>query len=57
MAIHELLISVGYSIGSIVGGYLAEYITRYWPYWFGFISIMGALVVQGVIFSVHKKRV
>ncbi len=55
MAIHELLISVGFTIGGIAGGYLAEYLSRYWPYWFGFITIMIAVAVQAVIFISHKK--
>ena len=56
MAIHEILISIGYAGGSIAGGYLAEYLSRYWPYWFGFAAVMIALAVQALIFASHKKR-
>jgi predicted MFS family arabinose efflux permease len=55
MAIHELLISIGYGTGAIAGGYLAEYLNRYWPYWFGFIAIITALAIQAWIFAAHKK--
>jgi len=56
MAIHEILISIGYAGGSIAGGYLAEYLSRYWPYWFGFSAVVIALVVQGLIFVSYKNR-
>jgi predicted MFS family arabinose efflux permease len=55
MAIHEILIAIGYAGGSIAGGYLAEYFSRYWPYWFGFAAIMIALAVQALIFASGKK--
>jgi predicted MFS family arabinose efflux permease len=55
MAIHEILIAIGYAGGSIAGGYLAEYLSRYWPYWFGFAAVMIALAVQALIFASHKK--
>jgi predicted MFS family arabinose efflux permease len=54
MAVHEILIAIGYAGGSIVGGYLAEYLSRYWPYWFGFTAVMIALAVQALIFASHK---
>ena len=56
MAIHEILISMGYAGGSIAGGYLAEYFSRYWPYWFGFGAVMIALAVQALIFASYKKK-
>jgi predicted MFS family arabinose efflux permease len=56
MAVHEILIAIGYASGSIAGGYLAEYLSRYWPYRFGFAAVMIALAVQAVIFASHKKR-
>jgi predicted MFS family arabinose efflux permease len=56
MAIHEILISIGYASGSIAGGYLAEYLSRYWPYWFCFAAVIIALAVQVFIFASHKKR-
>ena len=57
MAIHEILISIGYAGGSITGGYLAEYFSRYWPYWFGLAAVMTALAVQALILASHKKRI
>lgn len=56
MAIHEILISIGYASGSIAGGYLAEYLSRYWPYWFGFAAVMITLAAEALIFASHKKR-
>jgi MFS family permease len=34
MAIHEIVISLGLTIGSFAGGYLAEHVGLYAPYWF-----------------------
>ena len=34
MAIHEIVISLGLTIGSLAGGYLAEHVGLYTPYWF-----------------------
>ena len=56
MAIHEILIAIGYAGGSIAGGYLAEYLSRYWPYRFGFAAVMIALAVQALIFASHKRK-
>lgn len=55
MAIHEILTAIGYVGGSIAGGYLAEYLSRYWPYWFGFAAVMIALAVEALIFASHKR--
>ncbi|MCF7956109.1 MAG: MFS transporter [Phycisphaerae bacterium] len=55
MAIHELLISAGYASGAIAGGYLAEYLTRYWPYWFGLITILTAVGIEMLIFISSNK--
>ncbi len=50
MAIHETLLSIGYVIGFLGGGYLAEYFTRRAiPYWFGFAAVALALVIQMII--------
>jgi MFS family permease len=56
MAIHELLISIGFATGGIAGGYLAEYFSRYWPYWFGLIAIMIAIAAQTAIFTSHMGK-
>ncbi len=34
MAIHEIVISLGLTVGSFTGGYLAEHVGLYTPYWF-----------------------
>jgi len=57
MAVHEILISIGYGSGAIIGGYLAEYLNRYVPYGFGLGAVLIALVVQIIIFFNHKNRV
>lgn len=44
MAIHEIVISLGLTIGSAAGGYLCEHVGLYWPYWFA-----AAVVVLGMI--------
>jgi predicted MFS family arabinose efflux permease len=40
MAIHEIVISLGLTIGSLAGGYLAEHIGLYAPYWFA-VGLVG----------------
>ena len=41
MAIHEIVISLGLTIGSAAGGYLCEHVGLYSPYWFavGFVGL------------------
>jgi predicted MFS family arabinose efflux permease len=56
MAVHEILISIGYGSGAIVGGYLAEYLSRYAPYGFGLGAVLIALSIQIFIFLAHKKH-
>ena len=56
MAVHEILISVGYGSGAIIGGYLAEYVNRYTPYQFGLGAVLAALAVQVFIFRAYKNR-
>ncbi len=55
MAVHEILISIGYGSGAIVGGYLAEYLNRYAPYRFGLGAVLIALGIQICIILAHKK--
>jgi MFS family permease len=40
MAIHEIVISLGLTIGSAAGGYLAEHAGLYVPYWFA-VGLVG----------------
>ena len=40
MAIHEIVISLGLTIGSFTGGYLAEHVGLYAPYWFA-VGLVG----------------
>lgn len=54
MAIHELLIAAGYASGALAGGYLAEYLTSYWPYGFGLTTIITAITIQTIMFKLHK---
>ena len=56
MAIHEMLISLGYASGSIVGGFLGE-CSRYWPYWMGFGVTAAAIVAELIILQVHKSKI
>ena len=56
MATHEILIAAGYAAGSLAGGYLAEYLTRYWPYGFAFATVLIAIAIQAMIFETHKKN-
>ena len=52
MAIHEITLSIGLFIGSIVGGYLGDNFNRYVPYWFGFgVVVIGLLAQLAVWFS------
>ena len=55
MATHEILIAAGYTTGAIAGGYLAEYLTRYWPYGFALAAILIAIAIQVMVFINHKK--
>ena len=50
MAIHEILLSVGYTIGFLGGGYLAENFSRQAvPYWFGMATVAIAFIPQIII--------
>jgi MFS family permease len=57
MAIHEIAISLGLTIGSFAGGYLAEHVGLYAPYWFG-VGLVGlGAGTQMVIYRVARARV
>jgi MFS family permease len=56
MAIHEIAISLGLTIGSFAGGYLAEHVGLYAPYWFA-VGLVGlGAGVQTVIYSAARAR-
>jgi DHA1 family multidrug resistance protein-like MFS transporter/DHA1 family quinolone resistance protein-like MFS transporter len=57
MAIHEIVISLGLTIGSFTGGYLAEHVGLYAPYWFA-VGLVGlGAGAQMVIHIAARTRV
>jgi len=57
MAIHEIVISLGLTIGSFTGGYLAEHVGLYAPYWFA-VGLVGlGAGAQMVIHVAARTRV
>ena len=56
MAVHEILISVGYVLGSVAGGYLAEGLNRYTPYAFGAGAVCAGVVIQMILFYAYRKK-
>jgi predicted MFS family arabinose efflux permease len=57
MAIHEIVISLGLTIGSFAGGYLAEHAGLYAPYWFA-VGLVGlGAGAQMVIHAAARARV
>ena len=57
MAIHEMVISLGLTIGSAAGGYLSEHVSLYTPYWSAVGVIGGGAVAQAVIHLAYRMRV
>jgi MFS family permease len=56
MAIHEIVISLGLTIGSAAGGYLAEHAGLYSPYWFA-VGVVGlGMIGQTVIHIGSRSR-
>ena len=49
MAIHEIVISLGLTIGSAAGGYLCDRVGLYAPYWFAVGVIILGLAGQVII--------
>ena len=49
MAIHEIILSLGFAAGGIFGGILSDKYGRYSPYWFGFSTIIIGLFIQCII--------
>jgi len=57
MAIHEIVISLGLTTGSLAGGYLAEHVGLYAPYWFA-VGLVGlGTAIQMVIHVGSRARV
>jgi MFS family permease len=57
MAIHEIVISLGLTIGSLAGGHLAEHIGLYSPYWFA-VGLVGlGITGQMAIHTASRARV
>jgi len=56
MAIHEIVISLGLTIGSFSGGYLAEHVGLYAPYWFAVGLVTLGTGVQMVIHVAARVR-
>jgi len=56
MALHEIILSVGFATGSIAGGFLSDHFDRYAPYWFGFAAVVAGLVVQAFIWFTLKPK-
>ncbi len=57
MVIHEVVISLGITIGSGAGGYLAKNVGLYAPYWFAIAMVGLGIVVQTAIHVVSQTRI
>ncbi len=56
MAIHETVLSTGFFIGSLVGGYLSNNLGPYTPYWFGLTVIAAGLLGHAIIWPLTKRK-
>ena len=56
MAIHEVTISLGVIIGSGTGGYLADKLGDYHPYWFAVAVMVLGLLAQTAIWSLSGQK-
>lgn len=54
MAIHEMVISVGITVGAGAGGYLAKNVGLYAPYWFAVGLVALGMMVQFLIHSASR---
>ena len=52
MAIHEITLSIGIVIGSLVGGYLSENVGSYMPYWFALAAMVVCMTIQGIVWFI-----
>ncbi len=57
MVIHEVVISLGITIGSGTGGYLAKNMGLYAPYWFAIAMVGLGIIVQTAIHVVSQTRI
>jgi MFS family permease len=57
MVIHEMVISLGISVGSGAGGYLAKNVGLYAPYWFAVALVALGLALQLALHAVSRARV
>jgi MFS family permease len=56
MAIHEITISIGLTTGSFAGGYFAEHVSLYAPYWFAVTAVGLGLAVQTLLYLAARAR-
>jgi MFS family permease len=56
MAIHEITISIGLTTGSFAGGYFAEHVSLYAPYWFAVTAVGLGLAVQTMLYLAARAR-
>jgi MFS family permease len=56
MAIHETVISIGVAIGAWAGGYSAENVGLYAPYWFAVTTVSLGAIAQTSIYVTAKIR-
>ena len=56
MAIHEIVISVGVGVGSGAGGYLAENVGLYAPYWFAVGLVAFGMFIQTTLHTVARAK-
>ena len=49
MAVHEIILSLGMTGGSLIGGYLSDLFGRYVPYWFGIAVLAVSALAQLII--------
>jgi MFS family permease len=54
MAIHEVTLSLGVVVGSGAGGYLAENVGSYSPYWFAIGLVALGLMAQTIVWAVLR---
>ncbi len=54
MAIHEMVISVGITVGAGAGGYLAKNVGLYAPYWFAVSLVALGMMVQILIHTASR---
>jgi MFS family permease len=56
MAIHEMILSLGFAAGGILGGILSDKYGRYSPYWFGLSVITVGLCIQSIIWKKNDQN-